>query len=103
MCDLCEDPPAWGTTEEWVAAGVELLDRWRPGWDALVDLAVLDLACGDWCVLGQVFESYSYGLEMLDIDAPAKYGFNAWDDEFGQLTQAWREAITERRLATITN
>lgn len=105
MCDLCEDQPARGTTETWVAAGVVLLDRRRPGWDALVDLAVLDLACGDLCVLGQVFGSYSYGLDALDVDAPAEYGFNAWGNgnEYGQLTQEWRDAINRRRLATITN
>ena len=41
------------TVTERVAAGAAYLDEHDPGWDAAIDLELLDLGSGDRCILGQ--------------------------------------------------
>jgi len=129
-----------------VARGMAVLDERMPGWDALIDLDLLDLdegvhdpqesECG--CVLAQLdydrhvlrgdtqrmpspyrhFEgegTYNCGLWHLtglnaEVLAPQSREASAWarehgflddslDGDGGELTQAWRDAITTRRAA----
>lgn len=87
---------------ESVGRGIELLDKYRPGWDKKIDLAQLDIANGCKCVLGQVYGSYFAGVEALNLTMAKEFGFSS--DYSGEsnnpaLTQAWREAIAARRLA----
>ena len=51
--------------EEQVSKGIEVLNRNRPNWRDKIDIEALDT--NDWrdCVLGQVFGSYSDGMDAL--------------------------------------
>lgn len=93
MCDTCDDT----YIDDRVAAGVMLLDDRRPDWRTLVDVSRLNIADGDWCVLGQVFPEQSYGdaLEELGLDSsPWEYGFDARGSEYEALRRAWIGVIT---------
>ena len=104
-----------------VAAGVALLDREQPGWDAGIDLAVLDLSSCQKCIIGQLFgagherdsAAFAAGLAKLGFpaigDEDSEHGFALLgglasggmtaDEEFGALTAEWRRVIAARRLA----
>ncbi len=95
-----------------VARGAALLDEKRPGWDARIDLAGLDLEDCELCVVGQLFGpgygrglpdgSYGYGLEALGVlDCEYEYGFDRefLGEKFADLTAEWRRVITARRGA----
>ena len=93
------------TIEERVAKGAALLDQERPGWWQEIDLDTLSLRSGCDCVLGQLYESFDDGVEILDLEWPEDSGFDlegwptdrtqAWND----LTAAWRSLIEARRQA----
>jgi hypothetical protein len=106
------------TIRDRVARGAALLDEKRPGWDARVDLAVLDLGDCRRCVVGQLFGPeyeheherdwgvYGWGLDMLGLNAARfeeyAHGFDIEDfggREFAALTAEWRRVIAARRLA----
>lgn len=103
--------------------GAALLDEWEPGWDALIDLSILDLDDGCRCILGQVYDrevgllsgdlrpenGYEFGVEWLadymGDDNAVAHGFASDGDTFSeaqadtwQLDEAWI-AIIERRRA----
>lgn len=87
-----------------VRRGVELLDlRMPPEWFRLINVPDLDQGSPFDCVLGQLFAGdYAEGLDVLCINAPAVYGFNAWGDEpdeYRALTRQWAHVITERLTA----
>ena len=44
-------------TQDFVNAGVALLNEKMPGWYCKLDLEELDISSSDKCVLGQLFES----------------------------------------------
>jgi hypothetical protein len=92
-----------------VARGAALLDEMKPGWDARVDLAELDLSSCRQCVVGQLFGEefgrwpYETGLRALGIPffGEDEYGFEkeATGEEYAALTAEWRRVVTARRLA----
>jgi len=96
-----------------VAKGAALLDEKRPGWDAAIDLAALDLGSCHLCVVGQLFGPeqeygldegpFGYGLNALGIPRfrEGEYGFDrhAIAEEFADITAEWRKLIVARRLA----
>jgi len=49
-----------------VKAGVEFLDKHQPGWREKVNLEVLDMQKGFYCILGQVFGSYHDGASFIE-------------------------------------
>lgn len=83
-----------------VAAGIKFLDgkaasgKISANWRDKVKLDSLDLGSCDVCVLGQLFGSYSDGQYELGLDTydSKSYGFNT-DYSFGELTQAWKDAL----------
>lgn len=100
-----------------VTRGAEFLDRVKPGWERLVDLAALDLSDGCRCVLGHVFageagvfnlfmaggeywwDGYSLGSTLLpDLMFPsALLGFNSDKSaEFPALDEAWISLLKSR-------
>ena len=94
----------------WVADGVALLDEVWPGWEREIDLNRLDVSDADLCILGQLYGSFTAGLEVLETKAAdcignfsmpsARFGFNAWSDElpeYDRLTDVWHAVITHRR------
>lgn len=85
---------------ERAAAGAALLDEKRPGWSEAIDCAMLDIATGRHCVLGQLYGTYGDGLSKLSITAPGQYGF-AVSAERELMNEAWREEIARRRLANV--
>ncbi len=89
-----------------VARGAALLDEKRPGWDARIDLAVLDLESCRQCVVGQLFgpeyghDPFGWGLAVLGIPVEAgRHGFDTFGEDFADLTAEWRRVVTARRLA----
>lgn len=95
------------------AAGAALLDRIRKRWAWEVDPERLELHSLTYCVLGQLYGTYSEGSHRLERRFPRQlsygsswssdYGFDRsyltrdWDGEFAALDAAWREEIAKRR------
>jgi hypothetical protein len=102
------------TIAERVEKGAAWLDEHRPGWVDRIDLETLDLGDPCRCVLGQQFEpqsdsdqcGFEVGMRLLttpgnDPVIPlVEQGFYATsDDNYADLTAAWRELIERRRSA----
>jgi hypothetical protein len=86
---------------EEVKAGMALLDERVPEWRKKVNPSSLNMSSCFSCILGQVFGRYSYGVKELELgeDDPQELGFLTRDygsyGEFRELTQAWKEALSE--------
>lgn len=85
--------------------GAALLDEKLPGWAADISLITLNIGDCWYCVLGQLFNDYSDGVDGLSIESPVAYGFappNLPGHMYGTyndtLTEAWRAQV-ERRTA----
>ena len=111
------DPP---TLRAAVGRGAAWLNEHRPGWQDKIDLDRLALESCTRCVLGQLYGSFSEGLDVL-FDSfrmggrppdTAEFGFAVRDQEYGPdlstdqarpaygaLTALWREEIARRRAA----
>ena len=61
--------------QRYVANGVEILDRALPGWHKKIDVASLNMAMCDKCILGQCYGWYETGLHILDLDGDYAYLF----------------------------
>lgn len=110
------------TITERVEQGADLLDEKRPGWWRVIDLDRLDISQPCNCVAGQLgalhegltVSAYGDGLAMLDISqktavacgldfacdaeqGTASSAQRAVDEEYRQLTEAWRALILKRR------
>lgn len=93
----------FGVTPEKAAEnGAALLDKRYPGWEAEIDLDILEMNSCDHCVLGQLYGGFEVGRQALDLyyqsNAPITYGFDgniAWCDD---LEQPWRDLIRERLI-----
>lgn len=94
------------TIAENVQNGIRLLDTSGPeNWRERIDTGTLDLASLDNCILGQVFGSYSKGMDALFNgnwlfnETNAEYGFEAPEDEdtgkrgYAALREAWLLAL----------
>jgi hypothetical protein len=84
-----------------IARGAALLDASVPGWDTEIDLAWLNLEDHADCILGQVFDSSTFAVELLRLDDPAYYGFDLASDEdetaWPALSDRWHALILARR------
>jgi hypothetical protein len=112
------------TIDERVAAGIALLDERTPGWRKKVDLDMLNLADGRWCIVGQVYGEFwenqhrpfknqrRMGLdddraarEKLEAKLEAHGFFISWRrqpygwQKYAGLTKAWKRAIRKRDKA----
>ena len=95
--------------EEAAKRGAKALDKTNPLWYQDVDINRLDLADGEYCILGQLNGSYyDAGGYIKDLDpydeSPKalafKLGFNSRrDSAFPSLTMAWIKEIFKRRQA----
>lgn len=102
---------------ERVAAGVELLDKVKPGWRGLIRLDLLDMRSTCSCVLGQLFDDYYRGLRLLAKteqavgDFDTRHGFNsipstvdadtveASEADFDALQACWEAALSREDTA----
>jgi hypothetical protein len=91
---------------ERVRRGAELLDSTGLPWANHVQRSDLDLGSHENCVLGQLWGSFGLGvffLNMLyggalDHAGTVAGGFKGMEAEVDELTGAWREEITSRRV-----
>src|SRR6266567_688106 len=60
--------------EEEARRGVALLNERRPGWEDRINLNILDMTCGNFCVLGQEFGDWRIGKGVLGLA-------NGWEDD----------------------
>lgn len=85
------------------ARGAALLDRVKPGWFHMVNLATLDIMDGANCILGQVFreEAQETGVDAgyfyatnHDLETGERLPFDVWDNEnhHGYRSSAWISA-----------
>lgn len=96
------------TIQERVQKGIEFLNEARPGWIDEIDLDRLYLGSPCNCILGQLFERYTYGLDQckLAIYDGDNLGFDVPIEEeqttidYDSLTKAWRQAIIELRAGS---
>ena len=103
-----------------VEAGAAFLDVRVPGWVKQIDLDTLDLARGNFCILGQLEEETgpvwtdggAFGLAVRrmfggDFNDPkiaktiAALGFNGPYGNSARLTAAWKKLIRDRRRRSI--
>lgn len=120
VLDAAQGPAVEPTVEHAVAIGARMLTLRRFGWWDVADLATLDQAYPERCVLGQVYGgNWLDGLVALfpDLNLPALYraaersGFWVNDHQpdgepvqsdasltrYEDLTKAWRAAIVAHR------
>ena len=86
-------------------AGAGLLDQHRPGWYNQIDLNKLDQSSAYVCVLGQLYGEYYKGLDALgieDMQDRCNYGYSS-NDDYDNLTEAWKKIILSRRGSTTTS
>jgi len=84
-----------------VQAGAALLDDLGPEqWWTKLDAANLEISSCVRCVLGQLYGTYSVGLDGVGISTndARLYGFTAGDSD---INERWREEIARRRLAAV--
>src|SRR6478609_1123816 len=96
-----------------VLAGASLLDEKKPGWYNNVDLNTLNVNHVYSCPLGQLFGTYSKGLNALfgqfdrpedgapfgffiKFEVPKKYDSSYTWGEYQKLTEEWKEQINAR-------
>lgn len=79
-----------------VVEGATFFDAGLSGWADRIDLAVLDMAHQNRCILGQLFGRYA--LAPVDSDLNENRGFKAISAEDAlQLDAEWRRVIADRR------
>lgn len=96
--------------ERRVAKGAVRLDAVYPGWYDKIDLDRLDLSHWQLCVLGQLYGTYHYGVDVLDIEKEREaLGFTLYHHactarerravggRWLMLAEVWKKAILERR------
>lgn len=92
-----------------IEAGVQLLNNKKPGWYNEIDIDNLKMSNCSRCILGQLFENYFKGLDILGIniyiDDAILYGFNinmVFQNEkyWNILTQEWIDKILQLRSQT---
>lgn len=59
-----------------VQEGKKLLDELEPDWRFLIDEDLLDMADCELCILGQLYGSFTDGVNHLGIVAGHLYGFD---------------------------
>lgn len=82
-----------------VQKGAALLDEKRPGWEKEIDIGILDIMDGRWCVLGQLYGYYTIGATVMGIGyGNQEYGFARPTPlaDLPTLTNAWRALIATR-------
>lgn len=89
------------TIDERVTAGATYLDEVVPDWLGRIDVDTLDIASCSTCILGQLFGGSLDGRLRLELDLEfaRDLGFYNYPDiwEYGDLTEAWKTLITDRR------
>lgn len=61
-----------------VEKGAAYLDVKRPGWHEEINTATLEMDSPHNCILGQLYEDYSYGIHRIrlhSVSKAAKHGF----------------------------
>ena len=99
----CEDSGMTRTLETKIQAGMDLLNKVRPGWINQVDLRLLDMGGSPYqCILGQLYGDYEVAVELLDLSVAKaiKHGFELRilsGPGCTALENAWKEAILKAR------
>jgi hypothetical protein len=88
-----------------VKRGAALLDERQPDWYKWVIPEQLKMGYCDQCILGQIYDHFDAGCEILGIGCGIAYGFdvNFLDDEvlYKDLADLWKEEIQSRLEADI--
>lgn len=79
-----------------VRLGVTLLDGEHPDWYLKIKIGLLDMGHWQYCILGQLYGDYIFGLRSLDIPAGFDYGFAGLGQEIKDLNELWINEIRER-------
>lgn len=95
-----------------VARGAKRLDRYHPGWWRKIDVAELEMADGEHCILGQCYvggDGYLQGLSALEIPMNKRgiredeqFGFDVrltGDESYAELRDAWVRYLKARYVA----
>lgn len=95
-----EKPDLISNPADLVAQGAALLDQARPGWFNEINIEELNMATGDKCILGQLYGTYFYGMDVLDICWGHNFGFNVHNrGSYTELQENWLKEIEKRRNA----
>lgn len=84
--------------EAYVASGAAFLDEKYPAWRQKIDVDTIDISDGDYCILGQLYGSYSRGMDLLRLsyDGVEDFGFIYSNRaSSGALTDAWKALLAD--------
>jgi hypothetical protein len=83
-----------------VKRGSKVLDAAQPDWRTRIDLDALDVRICGMCVLGQLFDGYYSGVEVLTrhmfttVEWVSEHGFYSDDpDDYPILTSLWTTVV----------
>lgn len=82
--------------------GASLLDRIKPDWFKAIDQDKLDIGSFKYCILGQLFGSWSAGKKALQTKNSGVYGFappTFFSCFSHRLDDVWKEQIQQRLAA----
>lgn len=85
-----------------VQRGMDFLDKECPGWEEVMDPKILDISCGQNCVIGQIFGDYGVGIQTLDINAENAPGLGFESTRkvtYKNLNICWKKQIKNRLAA----
>jgi hypothetical protein len=96
-----------------IQKGAALLDLKIPNWHLQIDLETLNMNWCYACIIGQLFPhpiGYTEGILSLGLNYTHKddsqqehgfeaYGFGDQEEEYNELTEAWKTEILRRRAA----
>lgn len=83
--------------------GMNFLDMFHGGsnsWAGRIDVASIDIAHDDTCMIGQLTGSYKKTIAFHDLDkSPAHFGFQQSEEVgFSALTVAWKKLIHKSHM-----
>lgn len=74
-----------------------------PGWEDKIDMRSLNLASGEFCILGQVYagksghsSGFGYASALMSEDELSDFGFDDYDANYGELQRAWEQVLNDR-------
>jgi len=91
------------TVQERVDASIGVISPKRPNWFNEVDPETVDIQSLTLCVCGQLYGSYTIGLQELtgSTSGSSDYAFTVGDSTRDAINTAWREAIIAHRRAKV--
>ena len=91
--------------EKRVQKGIKFLNKKYPNWHKKIKLKHLDMQNGKCCILGQLYNHFTHGIDELKLKEGMPLGFSLScddaDDAWASLTTLWKTAIQQKLPAVL--